>query len=64
VSASEGFSAQSKLRVQGDVIIIPKDLAVVYISESKSRKKSFINLKQFESITPISSRAIQLASAR
>jgi hypothetical protein len=44
----EGVSAQGKLRVQGDVIIIPKDLAVMYISESKSRKKSFANLKQFE----------------
>jgi hypothetical protein len=44
----EGISAYGKIKVEGDVIVIPKDFANVFISESKSRKKSFINLRQKE----------------
>jgi hypothetical protein len=45
---SEGVSAKGAIRVEGTVIIIPKEFTNVYISESQGRKKSFINLKQRE----------------
>jgi hypothetical protein len=59
----EGVSAKGLIRVEGDLVIIPKDLAIVYISESQHRRKKFQNLKQLETYY-ITSRAIQPASAR
>lgn len=44
----EGLPADGQIRIQGNMLIIPKDFAVVYIDESIHRKKSFQQLKQKE----------------
>jgi hypothetical protein len=44
----EGVSAKGLIRVEGDLVIIPKDLANVYISESQNRRKKFPNLVQLQ----------------
>jgi hypothetical protein len=44
----EGVSAEGKIKIEDNKLIIPKDFANVQIDESKSRKKRFLNLKQKE----------------